>query len=390
VKEPDEVVVLDTSVIDDDPRLMSARCRLLLDGAPEINALIVLPAVVVEELKHRTSDKVADSLRKIAAERQKVRFLTGDPFHDDRTPRDDERLAQSVYGWYHAHWFYNPEGRDPPILIAKHPQISHEDLARRAVHKRKPFKKDGQGYQDALIWHTVLECAERYPRARIALATRNTNDFLADDRKSLHADLIEELAARGLDGRVTPYASIEEFNSARMLPRLRDETAVRFEVEREDTIAGRALRAWLCANRLAITLRQLEGTAIMKGRTDHTTDRLSPAPIATAVRRVTSKQSRVLGDTEVAIELDVECTVAFTVERSPAEIRFPNVDGTFQLMRYESLVHNDEEDVRLGLNVIMRSDTRAVIAADVTEIAGRYGMAWFDADPNSTPGDQGA
>ena len=36
------------------------------------------------------------------------------------------------------------------------PEVSHEQFLNRMLARKKPMKADGKGYQDTLIWETVL------------------------------------------------------------------------------------------------------------------------------------------------------------------------------------------------------------------------------------------
>jgi pimeloyl-ACP methyl ester carboxylesterase len=41
--------------------------------------------------------------------------------------------------------------------IAQYPDVSHRDVARRAIERRRPFDEKGRGYRDTLVWHTVRD-----------------------------------------------------------------------------------------------------------------------------------------------------------------------------------------------------------------------------------------
>ncbi|GEM_PF-5101507 len=71
------------------------------------------------------------------------------------------------------------EGCDFSILGI--PEVSHEDLLRREFRHGKPFKPDGSGYRDALIWHSILEYAQEEEPGQIFFVTNNTTDFANKD-----------------------------------------------------------------------------------------------------------------------------------------------------------------------------------------------------------------
>ena len=91
--------------------------------------------------------------------------------------------------------------------ILEYPDISHEELVRRAAARIRPFNESGSGYRDALIWETVLNLAESVD-SQVALITSD-NDF-RNRSGELHSDLVNELASRGL-----PRDKVILFNSVR-------------------------------------------------------------------------------------------------------------------------------------------------------------------------------
>jgi hypothetical protein len=47
------------------------------------------------------------------------------------------------------------------ITILPWPQVSHQDLVKRAVQRSRPFDERGSGYRDSLIWADVVKLAEQ-------------------------------------------------------------------------------------------------------------------------------------------------------------------------------------------------------------------------------------
>lgn len=73
-------------------------------------------------------------------------------------------------------------------IVDPMPSVSHGEMARRDLARLQPFKANGSGYRDALIWESVLEFGES---SRVALLTQNTNDFGRPEKlpDGLSADL---------------------------------------------------------------------------------------------------------------------------------------------------------------------------------------------------------
>jgi hypothetical protein len=76
------------------------------------------------------------------------------------------------------------------------PTVGHQVLLTRALESRKPFdERGGDGYRDALIWHTVLDiCRECDGDTQVVFVTNNTNYFCDKDAGELLAPLQAEVA----------------------------------------------------------------------------------------------------------------------------------------------------------------------------------------------------
>ena len=81
-----------------------------------------------------------------------------------------------------------------------------------AVHRRKPFKQTGEGFQDAVIWLSILELASQRSES-IAFVSSNSKDFAEPDSDSkLAIDLRQDLIDRKRPGnQVRLVAGISAF-----------------------------------------------------------------------------------------------------------------------------------------------------------------------------------
>lgn len=80
------------------------------------------------------------------------------------------------------------------VKILPLPTVSHEKLLVDDLANKKPWK-EGKGYRDALIWHTLLDLLSRTQEAdQIIFVTANTSDF-ADSSKNQLANTLREEAS---------------------------------------------------------------------------------------------------------------------------------------------------------------------------------------------------
>lgn len=81
-----------------------------------------------------------------------------------------------------------------------YPQNPHEQIVKRALQRKKPFKTDGStGYRDYLVWLTCLNVAQFYSNEDVHFITSNIRDFSDSSNKDeLHPDLLDDLKERGI------------------------------------------------------------------------------------------------------------------------------------------------------------------------------------------------
>lgn len=95
------------------------------------------------------------------------------------------------------------------VEILEPQAISHTEVVRRAVSRKKPCDSHGNGYRDTLNWLMVLELAKDRPDEEIIWVTGNSSDFADEQKKLLHSDLLSELEEKDLSGRVAWHATLK-------------------------------------------------------------------------------------------------------------------------------------------------------------------------------------
>lgn len=82
-------------------------------------------------------------------------------------------------------------------IILPSPNVDAQHLASAAIGRQKPFKTNGEGTGDYLIWRTVVGVAESHPNREIFFVTNNYKDFSVSskERDRPHPDLAKDLPA---------------------------------------------------------------------------------------------------------------------------------------------------------------------------------------------------
>lgn len=179
-------------------------------------------------------------------------------------------------------------------LILPYPKVSHEDLVTRDLKRRKPFKENGSGYRDCLIWETVLSHLRNGSR-NVALITGNHKDF--GKAPSLHPDLQADMKD---PSRVQYFASLEEFNETVVRPRLR-------VLAEANAMAMADVLHWMRGGMIA----DLEGIDVLAGQGE---ERIRPMYLIDW-HNIQVEESDAPGNRARRIRLRTQADVRFWIER---------------------------------------------------------------------------
>lgn len=185
------VVVLDATALVADRGLVGADAQALLIECRAGRRRVIVPEVALIEAvaRHRRDvteavDGVAGALRRL----HRIANVPGPATGADVEPRAESDAYEQMIRRHLD---------DFGVTVAPLPSISHGQLVRMAVDRRRPFQESGTGYRDALIWATVAEAARHEP---VAFVTNNNRDFAAgrgDSAVTLHPDLVDGLPSAG-------------------------------------------------------------------------------------------------------------------------------------------------------------------------------------------------
>lgn len=203
--------VIDTNFIHADYFLRGTRITSLAGSAHKLGQTVLMPQVVCDEMckqYYEEVDELASSFKGIQ--------------------KNLNKLSPTKYQW--ADYDFNKlktdyeqslinRCNDLDIGIIKYPAVSHRDMVKRELSKRKPFKDSTKGYRDALIWETVLDLGKNCRKHdTVVLLSENTDDF-ADKKVDLHPDLLEDCKAKGiLDGTIKLVSDFKNFIHKEIIP----------------------------------------------------------------------------------------------------------------------------------------------------------------------------
>lgn len=171
---PSIAIVLDSTALrSHEKRLNLAPLRTLVQPAAKAGLTIRLPFVVLVELARGGGEEIERHLEAVARASRAFRQIGLDA---PEWPRPDRKTATAA-----VEKTIRGLAKDADFEVLPTPEVEHGDLLRREFYRQKPFKPDGTGYRDALIWHTILDYAEAEKPERIYFVTANTTDFASKD-----------------------------------------------------------------------------------------------------------------------------------------------------------------------------------------------------------------
>ena len=225
------IVILGTSVLCQDIRLTGSGARVFLGNVKLIPATILVPEVVIDEVTNHFREKLEAAQREFAQAQRRLTALLSDP----RPTLESAPIecAASEYRQSLLKQLSDAGGRTLP-----YPDIPHHKIVERDLMRRKPFKRDGSGYRDLLIWESVRRVM-RGGHERIAFLTANTRDFAANGE--IHGDLATDVLN---PKRIELFTSLKEFNNRHIHPR--QQTADRLQQELRSILGVNAnLAEWI-------------------------------------------------------------------------------------------------------------------------------------------------
>ncbi len=212
------IVVLDTNVLCQDWHLAGSNFRTFFEGVKAVPVSLKIPAVVMDEVVNKFRETLLERLREASAGLHAMGQLLGR--EPAPTPTVDVVAEAARYRKHVENLVAGCSGE-----VLPYPKITHEKVVERELARRKPFRENGAGYRDLLIWESVRPLV-LWGHERVAFITANSRDF--GEGPGLHADFAEDLVNKNA---IRIFRSLKAFNDEHVVPRLTMLDEVRRELE---------------------------------------------------------------------------------------------------------------------------------------------------------------
>lgn len=185
--------IIDANIIRRDLKLNDKNFELLVDYLARTNSKLILPSIVVEEIKglyKRVLEERFDEYSKSVEKLKSTLLFLEMP----KTPDlDIDGDSDKYIDYLHKKLGTNADN----IIPYKNEYLP--ELVKRAIERKKPLDNKGQQFRDGLLWLTLLDYAESTEEKLIAFISDNPTDFSDKGESVLAKELIEETKRRGVE-----------------------------------------------------------------------------------------------------------------------------------------------------------------------------------------------
>jgi len=209
---------------------------VFFEGISRIGAQVCIPSIVIDEIVNKYCEELKKIKAKLCKASKDWDRLTGTSLR----PLISEKEINKEGNTYRDYILKRLKTIKAKIL--PYPETKHEVLVRRAIKRRKPFKEKGSGYQDALIWESILSLFGD-DDSEIYLITKNYRDF--GEEPEAHKDLLQDLDGLNVKHEnLIVLNTLESLNQSHIIPKLErlEEMIRQFST---DEVPKFSLRKWI-------------------------------------------------------------------------------------------------------------------------------------------------
>ena len=214
------IIITDTNVLYGDPLLELPQIRLILAAEQIVNIRLLIPAIVIDELRSLLKKELNRLHRDAITARRRIAILSGVPVNTIRLQMTIRRRRQILKRFDEKIQLFNKEGR-----ILKYPRPSTRELARRSIKAMPPFNEHDRGLRDTLIWLSIRDVLmeDNHQKAKVVLLVTSDKLFWNASRTGLNEYLLKELDEECIDRRSVAVLSkvqdvIDDYIANRLSP----------------------------------------------------------------------------------------------------------------------------------------------------------------------------
>lgn len=350
-------IVLDTNILCQDYFFEKPHFRTLFEGAFAVPLEIHIPEVVCDETVNRYREDLEDALESFDKSSRTLSSLS----KVEHNAAIDVSAKVVEYKRFLENYL-----KERGVAVEPYPDIPHKRIVERDLSRKKPFKRNGSGYRDTLIWENVKRVMG-WGSERIVFITNNPRDF--GEGPIVDTDLQDEI--RNAD-RLKICRSLKYFNDEFVVPKLEKLEQVKIQLQHAK-LERFSLQDWLREN-LKDLLRNYDLEEVLAGFPNG----VGSAWVTEIVefREIEVKDVRALqGENRlitVFIEFDGKCSIDSDWDDfvKYSEVReFWGEDGE----EFSSIGAFFDETIRLTVDLVVTGNEMDVDSEEIVSISADYG-----------------
>jgi hypothetical protein len=189
-------VLLDTNIYLSDLTFSKPEFEALRNYLRKTDHCILLPEIVEKEIDKKISNIAYDEVGKIFnLKSTQLKLLKQVPKREDIEKAIKSNLDKNVFS---------------KRITKKIPsdKMPLSDLINRSLQEMPPFKNQGRGFRDALIWYNLINYLKDNNKDYVAFISNNSLDFGEDNLKN---ELLDEVKELKIDDRLHYFNSLADF-----------------------------------------------------------------------------------------------------------------------------------------------------------------------------------
>lgn len=207
-------IFIDTNIIFKADFFRSVTAQNFLKATKFLEIEVLIPEVVIDEIKGNFSQELPDRLAKYKKLHQSLSELID---------TDEVEINVNEEIEIYKNWLDNLL-EEHEVTILPYPTTSTKEIITESYKKKRPFKENGEGHKDYLIWETIKNYVSEKPDdPQTFFLTDNIKDFCqkkSEDEYTIHTDISSQIPK----GKTVPevYRSFKKFFDEKIATQLQN------------------------------------------------------------------------------------------------------------------------------------------------------------------------
>ena len=231
-------IVIDTNIFVQDFWTQSSDFKILFSNSTKLDFKIILPQVIYDEILSQYGKKYTEYASKMESSLKPFNKLMKKDFKISLNYDFDEII--NIY----------KKNLDEMILehnisIIDYPETNHKKIAKRSMSRTKPFKNNGEGYCDTLIWENILKLLQDKECEYLYFISNNPKDFF--ENENIARVLMDDLVELEIDvNKISAYLNLQSFVKNEIISYKEQLDSIKITLENDvNQYFGSSIEEWI-------------------------------------------------------------------------------------------------------------------------------------------------